>query len=52
MINRATFGDMQGFTCKIAQHPTFLCVHTPVVINAFFKKLKTRALILKATKLA
>ena len=30
VINRAKFGDMQGFTCKITRHPTFLCVHTPV----------------------
>ena len=25
MVNRSNFGDVQGFICKIAQHPTFLC---------------------------
>ena len=24
VINQAKFGDMQGFTCKIARHPTFM----------------------------
>ena len=30
VINQAKFGDMQDFTCKIARHPTFICVQTPV----------------------